>query len=899
MLSFFIRKNVFFIFISLFFVCMPPHYNWAQHPPKTILVLNSYHKAAWTDSLLSGIESELDSISELDLVVEYMDTKRIDTEAYYGALAEIYSMKYDNTPFDVILTSDDNAYRFVLEKQTELFKNAPLVFCGVNHFEPREIADKPLVTGVIEKGDFQETLAFASLVFQKAKSVHVILDNTSTAKINLEGLLQALEQQLPNLNVHFLTDISLTELANSLSKLPGDDFVFFISFWEDGMGRAISPDNLSEAFYKSAVPIFGRSEWMINKGLTGGKCVSGFHQGQAAAKLVKRILDGESVTQIPVEKNSPNRFMFDYLLLKRYHIDLSLVPPESILYNKPPPTLYQSHKALIWAIATVIFVLISLVLSLAVNITMRRKIEKALRESKEHYQLLVNNQTDMVVKIDVDGKLLFVSPSYCRMFGKTEAELIGKSFMPLVHEDDRKSTEDAMKALFRPPYSAYMEQRAMTKDDWKWLSWMNTAVLDENENVVAIIGVGRDISERKQAEKKLQESQEKITRLQKMESLGLLAGGVAHDLNNVLSGIVTYPELILIDLPENSKLREPMITIMESGHRAVSIVQDLLTVARGVATTKEPLKLNDLVNDYLISPEFKKLKQFYPHIHVNTFLADDLLNVRAFHLHIRKIVMNLMVNAFEAIQGTGTVEVSTENRFIDKPLRGYDEVSIGEYAVLAISDNGTGISNQDLERIFEPFYTKKVMGRSGTGLGLAVVWNVIQDHQGYIDIKTGESGTRFDVYLPITRDEIFQKDKPLFIDSYKGAGETILVVDDVETQREISCKILDKLGYQSISVSSGEEAVEYLAHNSVDLVLLDMIMDPGISGYETYKWIIKIHPGQKAIILSGFSETEDVKKAQSLGAGKYIKKPVTIEKIGLAIKEELTKQRAVSPERCG
>jgi CheY-like chemotaxis protein len=374
-----------------------------------------------------------------------------------------------------------------------------------------------------------------------------------------------------------------------------------------------------------------------------------------------------------------------------------------------------------------------------------------------------------------------------------------------------------------------------------------------------------------------------------MESLGLLAGGVAHDLNNVLTGIVSYPELILSDLPQDSKFREPMITVMESGHRAVSIVQDLLTVARGVATTKEPLKLNDLVNAYLTSPEFKKLKQFYPYINVNTFLADDLLNVRVSQLHIRKVVMNLVVNAFETIKGAGTVEISTENRYIDEPLRGYDEVSIGEFAVLSISDNGTGISNEDLERIFEPFYTKKIMGRSGTGLGLAVVWNVIQDHQGYINIKTSESGTRFDVYIPITRDQISQKNKPLSIDSYKGGGEAILVVDDEKNQREISCKILDKLGYQSTSVSSGEEAIEYLAQNSVDLVLLDMIMDPGISGYETYKLIIKINPGQKAIILSGFSETEDVKKAQSLGAGKYVKKPITIEKIGLAIKEELTK----------
>ena len=383
--------------------------------------------------------------------------------------------------------------------------------------------------------------------------------------------------------------------------------------------------------------------------------------------------------------------------------------------------------------------------------------------------------------------------------------------------------------------------------------------------------------------------QDQLLKSQRMESLGLLAGGVAHDLNNVLSGIVSYPELILYDLPEDSKLREPMKTIMESGLRAVAIVQDLLTIARGVATTKEPLKLNDLVNSYLISPEFKELKQFYPYTKVKTLLSDDLLNVRASDVHIRKIVMNLVINAFETILGNGTVGISTENRYIDKPLKGYDTVSTGEYAVLSISDNGKGISNEDLKRIFEPFYTKKIMGRSGTGLGLAVVWNIIQDHEGYIDVATGKNGTRFDVYIPITRDEIFEKDKPLSIDSYKGNGETILVVDDVDTQRIISCKILEKLEYRYTSVSGGEEAVEYLKQNSVDLILLDMIMDPGINGYETYKRIVKNNPGQKAIILSGFSETEDVKKAESLGVGQYVKKPVTIQKLGLAIKEELKK----------
>jgi CheY-like chemotaxis protein len=165
----------------------------------------------------------------------------------------------------------------------------------------------------------------------------------------------------------------------------------------------------------------------------------------------------------------------------------------------------------------------------------------------------------------------------------------------------------------------------------------------------------------------------------------------------------------------------------------------------------------------------------------------------------------------------------------------------------------------------------------------------MQDHHGYVDVKSDKNGTTFELYFPITRDEIADKDLSIPIKDYKGDGETILVVDDVESQRDISCKMLDKLGYKTKAVSSGEEAVEYIKENTVDLLLLDMIMDPGINGRETYERIINIHPNQKAIIASGFAETDDVKAAQKLGAGKYIKKPLTLEMIGPAVKEELEK----------
>nr|WP_319490717.1 ATP-binding protein [uncultured Desulfobacter sp.] len=259
-------------------------------------------------------------------------------------------------------------------------------------------------------------------------------------------------------------------------------------------------------------------------------------------------------------------------------------------------------------------------------------------------------------------------------------------------------------------------------------------------------------------------------------------------------------------------------------------------------------------------------------------------------VHLSKTIMNLVSNAVESLaDDQGQVCISTKNRYIDTCIEGYDEVREGDYVILNVTDNGSGISNEDIEKIFEPFYTKKTMGRSGTGLGMAVVWGTVKDHGGYINVESQQGqGSQFSLFFPVTRKEA-EKDETPLIDDYMGNNEKILIVDDISQQIEIASALLAKLGYCVDAVSSGEEAVAYMQKNTADLIILDMIMAPGIDGLDTYKQILKFHPKQRAIIASGFSETDRIKEAQRLGAGEYVKKPYTLEKIGLAVKTELTR----------
>ena len=534
-----------------------------------------------------------------------------------------------------------------------------------------------------------------------------------------------------------------------------------------------------------------------------------------------------------------------------------------------------------------------------IDITDRKNDEEKKRELRIQLSNAMEIANLAPWEFDLKNYIYTFNDYFYRILGTTARKMGGYTLSfdefssTFVHPDDISLVHEISSESVKSddPDAIWQFRHRILCDDGKvgYVSVRFIIVRDENGEAVKTYGIMQDITEHILIEKRMKEGEEKLNRARKMESLGLLAGGVAHDLNNVLAGIVSYPDLLILEAPENERIKNFARAIGESGKRAAAIVQDLLTIARGVASVKEPINLNKLIRDYLKSPEYQKLKQYYPMVRIISDLNMDLFNIRGSYVHIRKVIMNLVSNASEAIGGEGKVTISTKNKYVDTPLRGYVNVNPGEYAVLSVSDTGSGISSDNLERIFEPFFTKKTIGRSGTGLGLTVVWNTVQDHDGYIDVSSDETGTRFTIYLPVTREELPGEKIDISLENIKGSGEKILIVDDLKAQRDVAGNILERLGYEAVAVSGGEGAIEYLKDNHADLILLDMIMDPGINGRETYEKIIKIKPGQKAILMSGFIETEEVKEAQRLGAGQYIKKPFTLEGIGIAIRNELVK----------
>ena len=364
-----------------------------------------------------------------------------------------------------------------------------------------------------------------------------------------------------------------------------------------------------------------------------------------------------------------------------------------------------------------------------------QKTEIALRQSEERYKRFSEVTIDGIVFHSQDG-IIDTNATFRNIFGYLGEELQGKTLIESMRIDkDIDITSNN-----------FIETVGMRQDGTPIHIEILSRVMADN-NLLTVTSI-RNITDRKVLETRLHQAQ-------KMESIGLIAGGVAHDLNNILTGIVGYPEFLLLDLPKESQLRAPLEMIRDSGIRAAQVVSDLLTIARGAACGRELGNLNHLIKDYIGSPEYLKLQQKRPEITLETDFCSDLWNMYCSPIHARKSIMNLISNAAEAIGNKGKIVVATRNEYLGSAESEKQNLKEGEYVVLSVSDSGSGIADDDIQHIFDPFFSRKKMGpTSGTGLGLTVVWNTAQDHEGTVCVETHERGTTFRIYFPSTRESL-------------------------------------------------------------------------------------------------------------------------------------------------
>jgi two-component system, cell cycle sensor histidine kinase and response regulator CckA len=505
--------------------------------------------------------------------------------------------------------------------------------------------------------------------------------------------------------------------------------------------------------------------------------------------------------------------------------------------------------------------------------TARKEMEHALRESEERYRGLVESQTDLIVRVDPEGMFTFVNDACCRTFGKTAEELYGRPFMEFVHEDDHAHTLAAMASLTVPPYRVNLEQRALTVDGWRWLSWEDYALRDQHGHVVEIQGVARDITESREAEEARLRLEARLRHSQKLESLGVLAGGIAHDFNNLLMGVLGQADLVLADLEPSAPVRDGVEKIKLAAHRAANLTRQMLAYSGKGSVLVQPIDLSTLVDEIsrLLSASVSKNALLEYHF------ASDLPAVEGDPDQLRQIVMNLITNASDAVgEMGGVIRISTGilTATRDYLSRAYVDDSLlpGEYVYLEIADSGCGMDEDTRARMFDPFFTTKFTGR---GLGLAAVLGIVRGHRGAILVESEVgNGTTFRVLFPASVRRVVAPSEPAKAEDARE-GATVLVVDDDEIIRGVATRMLERGGYAVVTAQDGLEGVSVFRERrgEISAVLLDTMM-PRMGGREALLEMRRIWPEVPVVVMSGYSEQEmSLRFADTRSVAGFIQKP--------------------------
>ena len=793
---------------------------------KNVLYLNSYHHGyQWSDHILEGIRNVLNNSQEnIDLQIEYLDTKKYSYSHIKNSLFTLYSEKFRKESFDIIIVSDNNGFDFVTEYRETLFKGLPIVFCGINDFDSVDISSGN-IAGVVENFDLAKTLDIIRRLHPGKKKMVVVGDQSATGR----GIRTQIEKTLSSykfpFEVEFWDQLTLEETEKRVANLTDDTFLFFFPWYQTLKGKFYTAEEVMEALYThSSVPIYTAWDFLLGHGAVGGRLLSGVKHGQTAAEIAIRILHGEKANDIPVVFEVTGANKFDYKVMQRLNIDQSLLPDDAEIINSPR-AFYELPKELFWTIMTSIFLLLIILAFLVVAMIGRRRVERKVLEQLSFQETLMDTIPLLVSWKDRYGNYLGANRTFIEFFDiDTPDGVVTKKTADVVFDRDYVRWSAQAEATVTSDGRSIRKMRKKLenrKGNPGWLEINKVPLRNQHGAIVGILTTAENVTKERNLEKQLLQSQ-------KMEALGTLAGGIAHDFNNILTSIINSTELALGDLSSETQTAKDLERVLKAAKRGSGVVKRILSFSRPSKEGFRPTDLADVVSEVMSLMEASLPSS----IQIFSKISSHGALVEADPTQMHQVILNLCTNSYHALrEDGGSLGVHLAKTSIDDEFASVLNLEAGNFMRITVEDDGPGIHSDIIDNIFDPFFSTKDI-TEGTGLGLAVVHGIVKGHLGALQVisEPGE-GTIFHIYLPLTTDERQNKSSTDSPEVFENLS--ILFVEDDLDQLKTIPRVLEDLHHQVVAVSEPKQALAIAQGNpqQFDLVLTDYDM-PAMSGTE-------------------------------------------------------------------
>ncbi len=866
----------------------------ADAPARSVLVIESYGIGQpFADLSRAGL-SEVLARAEFPVEVffEHLDVNRAPAgDLYLDHFEALLRAKYAGRPLDVLVACDDDALAFLGRRRASIFPGVPVVFLGINEVDWRRLDPGADVTGVTA---YQDRLAAAKTmlrVLPATREIVAIVDDTNTGRAERVAFSTVAPRLPSGVSVRFLSlgDLTMAELGDRLAALPPTSAVLLLNAAVDRAGQSYGPAQSTPVVSRRAsVPVFVLNESRVGLGAIGGLVTGGPGAGRAAGDLALAIMRGTDVRLMPIVNGAPPRLLFDYAVLARFGIPVDRLPPGSDVINQPQ-TFVGQYRTQVIAIAVAFGVVTLFLAILGLEVLRRRRVEVSLRKSQAALAGVLDSVPQGVFWKNREGVYLGCNQVFAAATGLAEpADIAGKTDFDLSWSRDEAlayRADDAEVVRSRRSKRHIVEPLRRADGQVRWIDTSKVPLVDDRGEVYGVLGIFDDITDRRHADEERDRLRDQLQQAAKMEAIGRLAGGVAHDFNNLLTAILGNLEMARAEAGAQHAGDLYLGEIEKAAESAASLTRQLLAFSRRQMV--EPRVVN--VNDLIVHLRGMLARLIGEDVTIQTTLAPDVAPVRVDPAQFEQALVNLAVNARDAMPDGGTLSIETANIVLDEHYcASHPQVRPGPFVLVAVTDTGSGMTEEVRRRVFEPFFTTKPKGR-GTGFGLATTFGTVAQANGSIEVYSEPGlGSTFKIYLPQAGGPAPRVEAARPRVAAAGGRESILLVEDDDAVRLVTKAMLERLGYDVRCAAGGPEALRLTEEDPrpIDLLVTDVVM-PGMNGRELAEQLAARFPAMRTLFASGYTEDAVVHRGMVNGAVHFIPKPFSSDGLAAKVRQVL------------